>query len=304
MTRLAVLIPTFRRPDSLERALRSVFDQTRTPDEIIVSDNDPAASARDRVAALQAEAPCPLIYVHAPAPGVSNARNAGFAAASAPRIAQLDDDESAPPHWLGALEAAHESSEAGVTFGPVQALASEAGPVLAAWLTRLYSRAPGHAAGLIAKPYGCGNSLIDRERCTLPAAVFDAAANEMGGEDDILFTALANAGVRFGWAPGAEVVEHVEASRARLGHAARRSFAYGQGPSQTALKSKRFGALAAWIAIGAVQAVGFALALPVALIAGPAPAAACLDRIVQGVGKMVFVDAAAPRFYGAAARQA
>jgi succinoglycan biosynthesis protein ExoM len=304
MTRLAVLIPTFRRPDSLERALRSVFDQTRTPDEIIVSDNDPAGSARDRVAALQAVAPCPLIYVHAPAPGVSNARNAGFAAASAPRIAQLDDDESAPPHWLSALEAAHDATAAGVTFGPVHALADGAGPVLCAWLTRLYSRAPGHAAGLIDKPWGCGNSLIDRERCTLPAPVFDAAANEMGGEDDILFTALASKGVRFGWAPQAEVIEHVEASRARLGHAARRSFAYGQGPSQTALKSRRFGALAAWVAIGAVQAAGFTLALPVALVAGPAPAASCLDRLVQGAGKMVFFDFAAPRFYGVSARQA
>lgn len=304
MTRLAVLIPTFRRPDSLERALRTVFAQTRTPDEIIVADNDPGGSARERVAALQADSPCPLIYVHAPSPGVSNARNAGFAAANAPRIAQLDDDESAPPHWLGALEALHEASGAGVTFGPVQALAAHAGPVLAAWLTRLYSRDPGHAGGLIARPYGCGNSLIDRDRCALPSPVFDPAANEMGGEDDILFAALGAQGVRFAWAPGAEVIEHVEASRATLAHAARRSFAYGQGPSQTALKSRRYGQLAAWVAIGAVQAVGFALALPATAIAGPAMAAACLNRLVQGVGKMVFLDAAAPRFYGVAARQA
>ena len=303
MTPVAVLVPTFRRPDSLERALRSLFQQARTPDEIIVSDNDPAGSARARVEALQADAPCPLIYVHAPAPGVSNARNAGFAAASAPRIAQLDDDESAPPHWLSALEAVHETSGAAITFGPVHARAENAGPILSAWLTRLYSRAPDHAQGTIAKPYGCGNSLIDRDRCSLPAPVFDAAANETGGEDDILFTALADAGVRFAWAPGAQVIEHVETSRASFAHAACRSFAYGQGPSQTALKSKRFGALAAWIAVGAAQAVAFTLALPAALIAGPVPAAACIDRIVQGAGKMVFFDFAAPRFYGAAARQ-
>jgi len=304
MTPIAVLVPTFWRPDSLERALRSLFRQTRTPDEVIVSDNDPAGSARARVEALQAEAPCPLIYIHAPSPGVSNARNAGFAAATAPRIAQLDDDESAPAHWLEALEAVHEASDAGITFGPVHARADGAGPVLSAWLTRLYSRAPDHAEGLIAKPYGCGNSLIDRERCALPEPVFDAAANETGGEDDILFTALASAGVHFAWAPGAQVIEHVETSRATFGHAARRSFAYGQGPSQTALKSRRFDALAAWVAVGAAQAVAFTLALPFALIAGPVPAAACLDRLVQGAGKMVFFDFAAPRFYGAAARQA
>lgn len=304
MTPIAVLVPTFRRPDSLERALRSLFAQARTPDEIIVSDNDPAGSARARVEALQGEAPCPLIYVHAPQPGVSNARNAGFAAASAPRIAQLDDDESAPPHWLGALEAAHDRSGTGVTFAPVHARADQAGPVLNAWLTRLYSRAPDHEEGLINKPYGCGNSLIDRDRCALPAPVFDDEANETGGEDDILFAVLADCGVRFGWAPGAEVIEHVETSRATFGHAARRSFAYGQGPSQAALKSRRFGALAAWVAVGAVQVIGFGLVLPGALIAGPGIAAACLDKVVQGAGKIVFFEFAAPRFYGLSARQA
>ncbi|KAA5804702.1 glycosyltransferase family 2 protein [Alkalicaulis satelles] len=297
----AVMIPTFRRPDSLARALTSVFAQTRAPDEIIIADNDPAASARDMVEGLKSRAPCPLVYVHAPVPGVSNARNAGFAATDAKRIAQLDDDESAPSHWLAALIKAHEASGAGVSFGPVLARADGAGPVANAWLNRLYSRDPGHDEGLIAKPYGCGNSLIDRTRCALPDPPFDASANQTGGEDDILFAALKARGVRFGWAPEAGVTEHVESTRASLAHAAARSFAYGQGPSQTARLERRYGALAGWMAVGAAQTAVFSLALPFAWLAGPQKAAACLDRLVQGAGKVMCLDAVAPRFYGEAA---
>ncbi|WP_242397170.1 glycosyltransferase family 2 protein [Brevundimonas abyssalis] len=43
---VAVIVPTLRRPDSLERALRSLFAQERVADrvcEIVIADNDPEA---------------------------------------------------------------------------------------------------------------------------------------------------------------------------------------------------------------------------------------------------------------------
>ena len=42
---VAVLIPTYRRNDALADAVRSVFAQTRLPDEIVIVDNDPQAGA-------------------------------------------------------------------------------------------------------------------------------------------------------------------------------------------------------------------------------------------------------------------
>ena len=36
---VSVVIPTFRRPDGVLRALLSVFAQTRLPEEIVVVDN-------------------------------------------------------------------------------------------------------------------------------------------------------------------------------------------------------------------------------------------------------------------------
>jgi succinoglycan biosynthesis protein ExoM len=100
---VAVLIPTYRRNDALADAVRSVFAQTRLPDEIVIVDNDPQGGARATVEQLSDGAPVPLSYVHEASPGVSNARNTGFAHTQARFIAQLDDDETASPHWLAAF---------------------------------------------------------------------------------------------------------------------------------------------------------------------------------------------------------
>ena len=106
---VSVVIPTLRRPAELERALVSVFAQTGVADDlisIVVADNDPLGSAAAVVARLSATAPVPLVYRHAPTPGVATARNAALAETDAALIAFLDDDEVASPGWLAALIAA------------------------------------------------------------------------------------------------------------------------------------------------------------------------------------------------------
>ena len=73
---VAVIVPTLRRPESLERALCSLFQQTGVGDRlesVVVVDNDPAASAATVVESLRAVSPWPLTYVHAPHPGVATA---------------------------------------------------------------------------------------------------------------------------------------------------------------------------------------------------------------------------------------
>ena len=298
---IAVLIPTFRRNESLWRALKSVFAQTRRPHRIVVADNAPEAGARDLVDALRRDAPCPLVYVHAAQPGVANARNAGFAACEGlARIAQLDDDESADPAWLAGLEAVADATGAAVVFGPVSAEAAGAGAIRTAWLRRLYARLPRLADGLTDKPWGCGNSLIDRTRARLPDPPFDPAANETGGEDDRLFSILQADGVRFAWAGAARVVEHVDARRGAWTALIRRAFAFGQGPSQDAAAGKRWIRLGAWMGVGALQAAVFTVLAAPARLAGAPACAACLDKAVQGAGKMLWFDRFAPRFYGAA----
>ena len=69
MSSVSFVIPTVRRPEGLAVAARSLFGQTgvgRAGLELVVVDNDPAASSREVVEQLAAAAPYPVRYVHEP----------------------------------------------------------------------------------------------------------------------------------------------------------------------------------------------------------------------------------------------
>ena len=302
MADVAIIVPTLRRPESLERALRSLFVQTGVADrvsEVVVVDNDPAGSAREGVEALRRFSPWSLVYVHAPRPGVATARNAGLAATPAPLIAFLDDDEAASSGWLAALLKAQEATAADAVFGPITGRAPDAPPWLKPYLERFFGRAGPGVTGVIDAPYGCGNSLMLRATALPGPAPFNVAADQAGGEDDALFADLQARGGRFGWAAGAWVEEFAPAHRATLQYALARAFAYGQGPSQTAAAARDWPAVLRWMIIGAGQTViwgGFAAALTVI---GSSRRAELYDRTARGVGKLFWMKGFEPHFYGA-----
>jgi hypothetical protein len=302
MADVAIIVPTLRRPESLERALRSLFAQTGVGDrisEIVVVDNDPSGSAGAGVEALRNLAPWPLVYVHAPRPGVATARNAGLDATQAPLIAFLDDDEAASPGWLAALTEAQERTGADVVFGPITGRAPEAEPWLKPYLERFFGREGPGAAGLIDEPYGCGNSLMVRSVALPGPAPFDAKADHAGGEDDALFAALADRGGRFGWAPNARVEEFAPPHRATLRYALARAFAYGQGPSQTAAAARDWPGVLRWMVIGAGQTVVWGAAAAFLTVTGSPKRAEFYDRTARGVGKLFWIKGFEPHFYGA-----
>ena len=301
MADVAVIVPTLRRPESLERALRSLFGQTGVADrvaEIVVVDNDPFGSAAALTESLRAISPWALVYRHAPAPGVATARNAGLSATAAPLIAFLDDDEAAEPGWLAALLKAQQETGADAVFGPITGRAPGAEPWLEAYLERFFGRAGPERTGLITEPHGCGNSLMLRATALPGPEPFDVAADQAGGEDDALFAALAARGGRFGWAADARVEEFAPAHRATLKYALARAFAYGQGPSQTAAAAKNWPGVARWMLIGAAQAAVWGVgAAALTLIASPRRAE-LYDRTARGVGKMFWMKGLEPHFYG------
>ena len=299
---VAVIIPTLRRPESLERALRSVFLQTGVADRvagIVVVDNDPLGSAESLVEALRGSSPWPLIYRHAPTPGVATARNAGVAATQAPLIAFLDDDEAASSGWLLALLKAQAETGADVVFGPITGRTPGAEAWLAPYLERFFGREGPDRNGLIAAPYGCGNSLLIRATALPGAAPFNIAADHAGGEDDALFAGLAARGGRFGWAADAQVEEFAPAHRATLKYALARAFAYGQGPSQTAAAAKDWPGVARWMLIGAAQAVVWAAAAAALTLTARPKRAEMYDRVARGLGKVLWTRRFEPHFYGA-----
>lgn len=300
MRPIAVIIPTFRRPESLERALRSVLKQDQLfalAAEIAVVDNDPEGSARATVLDLQQEG-APLIYLQAREPGVSNARNMGVAATTAPLIAFIDDDEEAPPHWLSALHAAHESLGVDVTFGPVRGRADAAADWKRAYLERFFSRVGPEETGVSQRLFGCGNTMMRRATALNTPAPFDVAANQTGGEDDRLFARLRKEGRRFGWAAEAWLWEHATEDRQTARYALVRAFGFGQSPSQIAARARDFGRVARWMAIGALQVGVFGCAALAVAPFSPERALRYADRAAHGLGKVIWFKTL--RFYGRA----
>ncbi|WP_421728830.1 glycosyltransferase family 2 protein [Brevundimonas sp.] len=302
MRDVAIIVPTMRRPESLARALGSLFAQTGVENRlaaIVVVDNDPQATAEPVIAALRAASPAPLILVHEPRPGVATARNTGLAATDAPLIAFLDDDEAADANWLSALLAGLDHTGADVVFGPIRGQVPEGTGWTRGYLERFFGRQGPSETGLLDHAYGCGNSLMKRATALPGPAPFDAASDQSGGEDDVLFSALAARGGRFGWAADAWVDEFAPSHRATMKYALARAFAYGQGPSQTAARDRRWGGVARWMLIGAAQtAVWGAASLGLTLIFSPRRAET-LDRTARGIGKVLWMRGLEPHFYGA-----
>jgi len=90
--RISVIIPSYNRRHTLERALQSVFDQTSPVDEVILVDDGSTDGSSEMVRQLFAQ----VNVITQPNLGVSAARNRGIAAARFEWIALLDSDDS----WL------------------------------------------------------------------------------------------------------------------------------------------------------------------------------------------------------------
>lgn len=298
---VAVVIPTLRRPDELTRALRSIFAQQGAEGrlrEIIVADNDPEASARQTVEALTSESPVPLIWTHAPRPGVATARNTGLAATQAPLIAFLDDDEAASSGWLAALLRGQAATGADAVFGPIQGRVPDGTGWASPYLERFFGREGPEHDQQIEEPYGCGNALLVRATALPGDAPFHVGSDQIGGEDDVLFAALKARGGRFGWAADAWVEEFAPPHRATLRYALTRAFAYGQGPSQTAAEARDGLNVGRWMIIGIAQTLVWGAAALVLTLLGRDSRAQMADRAARGLGKVLWMKSFEPRFYG------
>src|SRR5262249_2063827 len=104
--RLDLLIPTFRRPDLLDRALLSLARADRPRHlqiAIVVINNGPRGDV-NCVAATLAALRFPARVLHEPQPGKSAALNTGIAASSADYVGFIDDDEEIAPDWFRIVE--------------------------------------------------------------------------------------------------------------------------------------------------------------------------------------------------------
>lgn len=98
MVKISVVIPTYNRPDGLERVLTSLVQQTMRDFELIVVE-DGSKVGEKVVNHFKGKLPVVKYYWQANA-GPATARNRGIKESSSQLIAFTDDDMQLPPDWL------------------------------------------------------------------------------------------------------------------------------------------------------------------------------------------------------------
>ncbi len=203
---VTVVVPTYRRPAMLERCVRAIatqrFDASRY--EVIVCDDGPDDATHERVLSLASEyaSAGPLIrYVPVTSTqGPAGARNAGWRASLAPRIAFTDDDTVPDPDWLA---------------GSMRALDAGADAVSGCIVVPLGPRPTDYerdAAGLASAEFATANVFVKRAALERIGG-FDARFTSAWREDSDLQFALMQAGLRIGRAKDAMVLHPVRPAR-------------------------------------------------------------------------------------------
>ncbi len=217
--RLAVIICTYNRADSLKQALQSVLRQNCDgfSYEIVVVDDASTDHTRETVQAMAADAAMPLRYVRQEDRcGIAHARNRGVAEARGDYVVFFDDDQIADPQWLQCLVNVAQEKNADLVGGPRRlALSPDAlarlGPVCRSILgENLYEGPP---APLHGKELPTTGNLLISRRVFDAIGNFNAAISRSSGEDTDFILRAREHGFTVWTAPKAMVAHMIPAYR-------------------------------------------------------------------------------------------
>jgi len=305
---VSMIVPTFRRPIGLRNALESLQPQNsgNRPLELILTDNDPDGSAKAYVDKFAAKCDFPVIYVHAQEPGVANARNEALKVARGRYLAFLDDDQLASENWLIELLTVMKTHDAGLAFSPIYAQSGVDLKFKTQCLKFFSRNIQKQTDGPIDEFFGCGSSLLDLQKFTLPSPPFNPQTNETGGEDDLLFSELQKQGAIIVWTQKTFVKENVEDWRMSHNYIRVRSFAYGQGPSRICADPNNFDfkGLFKWSIIGSLQFCVFVPLTIISRVLGHKSYIKFMRKAAEGAGKVLWYERFRPKIYGASALKA
>jgi hypothetical protein len=230
---LVVILPTFQRPEHLQKTLLSLQEQDFVgPIAVIVIENHASGRAGAAVAAQWLAAGHSGFALVENRQGNCFAYNAGFLAArryypDAGHIAIIDDDELASRNWLSGLLQAAKTHEADIVGGPQLPVFED--PVGASRFGNHPVFTPNHrASGPVDLVHSTGNVLIASHVIdAMGQPVLDERFNFSGGGDTDFFTRCAARGFRFAWNAEAPVLETVPARRSEKGWITSRSLRNG-----------------------------------------------------------------------------
>jgi glycosyltransferase involved in cell wall biosynthesis len=211
--------------------------------EVLVVDNGSTDETRTIVVERAGRYPLPLRYLHEPAPGLSNAMNAGIRASDATALACTDDDVRVGREWLEAACAPLLADRCAYTGGPVRPIWDEPPP-------RWFPRDPSDLWGTIAildygpeplvfeehgkVPLGANfairRDLIERIGGFVPSLGRSTSRTLLGQELPELLRRARAAGAHGLYVPRMEVFHHVPA--ARLTSSYYRRWWFGKGVSR------------------------------------------------------------------------
>ena len=234
---VAVCIPTYRRPASLDRLLQAIaqqrFESAPHPRvRVIVIDNSPDGEGVRVCEDVSPTFPFPLSWATEPEPGVSETRNRAVRSAREPQglVAFIDDDSYPCETWLEQMLAVEGAHDADVVSGPVEPEFETTPP---AWMVRggFYSR-PRMATGTETGPLRAGNILIrDSVFDSVAEPWFDPRMGLTGGEDFLFLSRAEAGGATMVWADEAVVFESVPSARVSVGWLLRRWYRLGTNAS-------------------------------------------------------------------------
>lgn len=235
---VTVAIPTFKRPSELAGLLQALVPEIGLvpPEfevEILVVDNDAAASARD--SAMAATHPR-LRYVVEPEPGITAVRNRALEECAGRRlVAFIDDDEMPVTDWLSSLVRQWEQSgrPAGVSGRIVPEFTGEPDPWLVAG--RFFERR-NLPSGTELEIAATGNLLLDVTQVRALGVSFDPRFGLTGGEDSLFSQQLVSAGGRLVWCAESVALDRVPPERMTRRWVLQRARSHGNSSGRVALE--------------------------------------------------------------------
>ncbi|MGH9293476.1 MAG: glycosyltransferase family 2 protein [Acidimicrobiales bacterium] len=264
---MAVCICTFGRTSRLTALLDLVAAQENLPPEIgqiglVVVDNNTRPEASAPVHDWAHRAGVVVQYVHVPARGFAQARNAALArAAEVSELAALIDDDEVPSKgWLADLLACRGRTGAPIVIGPV---VPEYSPKTPRWIQegQFFYPPQRRADGDLLDEGITGNALLHLPDIVASGLRFDERFSKSGGEDQLFFREARAAGLEIRYCAGAIVTEAVALERARVVYLLKREFRKGntlgllaaQHPELGEARIRRLAAAAKWASSGALR---------------------------------------------------